>query len=96
MTTKKKKDDKETAKAAVRARYLMEKYGMKWHSKVANGACWSFLTLSFISVKLFVVRIWSSWNVHILLAEFTGLCNVHLFPFDSFVFVFDKFAEICM
>lgn len=47
VTTKKKKDDKEAAKAAVHARYLMEKYGMKWRSKVANGACWSFLALSF-------------------------------------------------
>jgi len=37
-TTKKKKDDKEPTKAAVRARYLMEKYGTRWRSKVANGA----------------------------------------------------------
>jgi len=41
VTAKKKKDDKEMAKAAVRARYLMEKYGMKWRSKVAHGVCWS-------------------------------------------------------
>ena len=39
VTTKKKKEDKETVKSAVRARYLMEKYGMKWRSKVANGLC---------------------------------------------------------
>jgi len=36
-TTKKKKEDKETGKAAVHARYLMEKYGTKWRSKVVNG-----------------------------------------------------------
>ena len=47
VTSKKKKEDKETAKAAVRARYLMEKYGMKWRSKVIHGVCGSVLSCSF-------------------------------------------------
>jgi len=38
VTTKKKKEDTETGRAAVRARYLMEKYGTKWRLKAANGA----------------------------------------------------------
>lgn len=38
-----KKEDKETTKAAVHARYLMEKYGMKWRAKVAAGVYWSLL-----------------------------------------------------
>jgi len=38
VTTRKKKlEDKETTKAAVHARYLMEKYGTKWRAKVAAG-----------------------------------------------------------
>jgi len=41
VTTKKKKDDKDTGKAAVRARYLMEKYGTRWRAKVATGV-WQF------------------------------------------------------
>jgi len=44
-TTKKKKDDKETAKAAVRARYLMEKYGAKWRCRVASGKVLAFLNV---------------------------------------------------
>jgi len=47
VSTKKKKDDKDTAKSAVRARFLMEKYGTKWRSKVAAGAYWCFHTLCF-------------------------------------------------
>jgi len=42
-TTRKKKEDKETTKSAVRARYLMEKYGTRWRSKVAAGVYWSLL-----------------------------------------------------
>jgi len=36
-TSKKKKEDKETTKTTVHARYLMEKYGTKWRAKVASG-----------------------------------------------------------
>jgi len=37
VTTRKRKEDKETTKSAVHARYLMEKYGTKWRAKVAAG-----------------------------------------------------------
>ena len=47
VPTKKKKDDKETSHSAVRARYLMEKYGTRWRAKVAAGVYWSFYTRSF-------------------------------------------------
>jgi len=52
VTTKKKKEDKETAKSAVRARYLMEKYGTKWRTKVASGTYWCFVLLIFTELYI--------------------------------------------
>lgn len=36
-TSKKRTREKEQAKEAVHARYLMEKYGLRWHTKTTFG-----------------------------------------------------------